>query len=84
MESEVVGYLSCRFRVFVIPVLVNRAVADGPLYRAMLNGQSHVSMEDIRALVHPILRHRLLLGYKAEADGVTVEDCVDRLLSEVK
>ena len=56
----------------------------GAKARAILNGQSHVSMEEIRALVHPILRHRLLLGYKAEADGVSVEDCVDRLLIEVK
>ena len=50
---------------------------------ALLNGQSHVAMEDIRALVHPVLRHRLLLGYKAEAEGITVEDCIDRLLTEV-
>jgi len=56
----------------------------GAKARALLNGQSHVSMEDIRALVHPVMRHRLLLGYKAEADGVSVEDCVDRLLIEVK
>ncbi|MFY7875923.1 MAG: hypothetical protein ACOVQM_10795 [Pirellula sp.] len=37
----------------------------------------------MRALVHPVLRHRLLLGYKAEAEGITVEDCIDRLLTEV-
>ena len=56
----------------------------GAKARALLNGQSHVAMEDIRALVHPVMRHRLLLGYKAEAEGVSVEDCVDRLLIEVK
>lgn len=56
----------------------------GAKARALLNGQSHVAMEDIRALVHPVMRHRLLLGYKAEAAGVSVEDCVDRLLIEVK
>ncbi len=55
----------------------------GAKARALLNGQSHVTMEDIRALVHPVLRHRLLLGYKAEAEGITVEDCIDRLLTEV-
>ena len=37
----------------------------------------HVSQEDIRALAHPTLRHRVLLSYKAEAEGVTIED-VDR------
>jgi MoxR-like ATPase len=56
----------------------------GAKARALINGQSHVSMEDIRALVHPVLRHRLLLGYKAEAEGVTIENCVDRLLAEVR
>ena len=56
----------------------------GAKARALLNGQSHVSIEDIRALVHPVMRHRLLLGYKAEAEGISVEDCVDRLLIEVK
>ena len=55
----------------------------GAKARALLNGQSHVATEDIRALVHPVLRHRLLLGYKAEAEGITVEDCIDRLLTEV-
>lgn len=55
----------------------------GAKARALLNGQSHVTVEDIRALVHPVLRHRLLLGYKAEAEGITVEDCIDRLLTEV-
>jgi MoxR-like ATPase len=56
----------------------------GAKARALLNGKSHVSMDDIRALVHPVMRHRLLLGYKAEAEGISVEDCVNRLLAEVK
>ena len=51
--------------------------------RALLNGRAHVSMDDIRALAHPTLRHRVLLSYKAEAEGVTIEDVVDRLLSTV-
>jgi MoxR-like ATPase len=56
----------------------------GAKARALINGQSHVAMDDVKALVHPVLRHRLLLGYKAEADGITVENCIDRLLQEVK
>ncbi|NND97562.1 MAG: MoxR family ATPase [Pirellulaceae bacterium] len=51
--------------------------------RALLNGNAHVSMEDIRALAHPTLRHRVLLSYKAEAEGVTIEDVIDKLLSSV-
>lgn len=55
----------------------------GAKARALLNGNAHVSMDDIRALVHPTLRHRVLLSYKAEAEGVTIEDVIDRLLSSV-
>ena len=55
----------------------------GAKARALLNGNAHVSMDDIRALAHPTLRHRVLLSYKAEAEGVTIEDVIDRLLSTV-
>ena len=47
-------------------------------------GRFHVSPDDIRALAHPTLRHRVLLGYRAEADGVTVDSVIDRLLEHVK
>ena len=50
--------------------------------RALLHGRAHVTIEDIQALAHPTLRHRILVGYKAEAEGVTVDDVIDRLLKE--
>jgi MoxR-like ATPase len=56
----------------------------GAKARALLRGQAHVRNEDIRALAAPVLRHRILLSYKAEADGITVEKCIERLLSEVR
>ena len=55
----------------------------GAKARALLNGNAHVSMDDIRALAHPTLRHRVLLSYKAEAEGLTIEDVIDRLLTSV-
>ncbi len=55
----------------------------GAKARALLAGQSHVSHDDIRALIHPVLRHRILLSYKAEAEGVSVEDCIARLVREI-
>ena len=55
----------------------------GAKARALLRGKAHVSLDDIRALAHPALRHRVLLSYKAEAEGVTIEDVIDRLLSTV-
>jgi MoxR-like ATPase len=42
-----------------------------------------VSPDDIRALAHPTLRHRILVGYKADAEGVSVDDVIDRLLKHV-
>jgi MoxR-like ATPase len=55
----------------------------GAKARAVLRGQSHVTFDDVRQLAHPAFRHRILIGYKAEAEGVTVEDCIDRLLDRV-
>ena len=56
----------------------------GAKARALLGGRSHVNLEDIRALVYPTLRHRILPGYRAEADGVDVEQIIDQLLDHVK
>ena len=51
--------------------------------RAWLDGRDFVSPDDIHAMIHDVLRHRVLLSYEAEADGVTVDDLVDRLLDLV-
>ena len=51
--------------------------------RALLEGRAHVVSEDIQSLVAPTLRHRVLLNYKAEAEGVTIEDCIEELLKSV-
>jgi MoxR-like ATPase len=56
----------------------------GAKARALLNGKSHVSFEDIRALALPVLRHRILINYRAEAEGVVIGGLVDRLLKSVK
>lgn len=61
-----------------------QAMVLGAKARALLQGRLHVAPEDLRALAHPTLRHRVLLGYRAEADGVTVDSIVDRLLDHVK
>jgi len=48
--------------------------------RALLNGRLTVSAEDIHALAHPILRHRILTNFQAEAQNITSDELVDRLL----
>jgi MoxR-like ATPase len=56
----------------------------GAKARALLYGRSYVTFEDIQALAHPVLRHRILINYRAEAEGVVVEDLTDHLLKSVK
>ena len=51
--------------------------------RAIMSGRYNVSAEDVRALAHPILRHRLILNFTAQSEGVTVEAVVRRLLKAV-
>ena len=51
--------------------------------RALLAGRTHVTPDDIRALAHPVLRHRVLPNFRAEAEGITPEGIVDRLLKHV-
>jgi len=52
--------------------------------RALLHNRSHVTVEDIQVLAAPTLRHRILVNYRAEAEGIKVEDVVRRLLESVK
>ncbi len=51
--------------------------------RALLHGRAHVTKEDIIALASPVLRHRVLVNYRAEAEGVTVGKIVERVLENV-
>jgi len=60
-----------------------QALALSGKARALLAGRFNVAFEDIRASARPVLRHRLLLSFEAEADGVTSDRLIDRLLEEV-
>ena len=51
--------------------------------RALTQGRYHVSFEDIRALAHPVLRHRILLNFHAESEGITSDQIIDQLLEAV-
>ena len=48
--------------------------------RAILQGRYYVSTDDIRAVAHPVLRHRVLTNFNAEADGVRSDDIIDWLI----
>jgi MoxR-like ATPase len=51
---------------------------------ALLEGRSYVSAKDIQQLAQPVLRHRILANYRAEAQGVTVDSLIERLLGVVQ
>jgi MoxR-like ATPase len=71
--------------------LVRRAVAWGPgpraaqalmlavRARALLQGRLSPSVDDIRALAAPVLRHRMALGFAARADGITLAQVIEAL-----
>jgi MoxR-like ATPase len=52
--------------------------------RAILDGRFAVSLDDVAALARPTLQHRLILNYRAEAEGLRAGDLVDRLLGVVE
>ena len=55
----------------------------GAKARALMNGQYHINFEDIRALAHPVLRHRILTNFHAESEQVTTDSLIDQLLETV-
>ena len=56
----------------------------GAKARAITHGRYHVSYDDIRAVAKPVLRHRILTNFNAEADGISSLDIIDRLLELVE
>ena len=58
-----------------------QALVLGGKALALMDGRPNLSVEDIRRLAHPALRHRLVLGYEATMDGVTSDQLIDGLLT---
>lgn len=52
--------------------------------RALMNGRAHVSEDDIRAMAIPILRHRIILNFDAERQGLSTDDVINAILKKVK
>jgi MoxR-like ATPase len=56
----------------------------GAKVRAVMNGRPIPSIEDVRAIAHPVLRHRIVTNFNADADGISTDNIVDMLLDGVK
>jgi MoxR-like ATPase len=50
--------------------------------RAVLHGRHHVSVDDVRAVTHPVMRHRIVTNFSAEAEGYNTDRIIDELLNE--
>src|SRR5690606_27315571 len=55
----------------------------GSKARALTDGRPHVEFNDIRALAHPVLRHRILTNFHAESERITRDQIIDQLLEAV-
>ena len=55
----------------------------GAKARTLLQGRSHVTAEDIQAVAAPVLRHRVLINYRAEAEGITTQKIIKQLLDHI-
>ena len=58
-------------------------VVLGATVRARLNGRFAAKVEDVKALAHPVLRHRIVPTFNAEAEGITVDSIIDRCIEAV-
>jgi MoxR-like ATPase len=61
-----------------------QALLLGAKSAALLDGRPVPSPDDVAAVALPVLRHRILVNFQAEADGVTADDVVAKLLATVR
>jgi len=72
-----------KFVAFGASVRAAQNLVLGAKARALTSGRYHVSFDDIRAMAHPVLRHRVLTNFRAESEGITTDALIDDLLSAV-
>jgi MoxR-like ATPase len=61
-----------------------QALVLGAKARALLQGRTHVTFDDVRALALPVLRHRLLLNFQAQSEKITTDNIIGRLLGAIQ
>ena len=54
----------------------------GAKTRALLQGRTHVTTEDVAALAAPVLRHRIVVNFAAESEGITTDTVIERMIAE--
>jgi MoxR-like ATPase len=79
LESSSIDYVKRYLRAGASPRGLQALLTCGQV-RALLEGRFNVSVEDIQALARPALRHRLLLNFEGQAEGITTDSIVDILI----
>src|SRR6478672_5145454 len=72
-----------KYAAFGASVRAAQYLVLGAKARALTNGRYHVSFDDIRAMAHPVLRHRVLTNFHAQSEAISTDTLIDRLLEAV-
>ena len=72
-----------KYAAFGASVRAAQYLILGAKANALTDGRYHVGFDDIRALAHPVLRHRVLANFRAESEGITSDALVDELIKTV-
>jgi MoxR-like ATPase len=72
-----------KFVAFGCSVRAAQYLILGAKARALTEGRYHVSFEDVRSMAHAVMRHRVLMNFRAESEGVTTDALIDELLKTV-
>ncbi len=79
-EKGVPGFVSEQLAWGAGPRAVQFLVV-GAKARALMNRRSHVTIDDIKALAKPVLRHRIVVNFAAESDGISSDDVIENLIA---
>ena len=61
-----------------------QALILGAKIRAILDSRYHVSREDLRLMALPVLRHRMILNFEGQAEGISTDDVIRRIFADVR
>jgi MoxR-like ATPase len=82
-DSEAPAAAAKRHLRYGAGVRAAQTIVLGAKVRALLAGRAHVSFEDLKTIARPALRHRVILNFEGEAEGVRPDAVVGRVLDEL-
>lgn len=83
-EHELAAPLTKRFVRYGSSPRGAQSLILGAKILAILDGRYHVARDDLKAIAHPVLRHRLILNFEGQAEGISSDKVIDNLLETVK